>query len=209
MKPTDILTEEHTVILRVLDCLEHIAAEAERAGALDGEPAEQAVRFLRGFADEIHHGKEEARLFPAMERKGLPREAGPIAVMLHEHDLGRAEVRGMAESIPTARSGDAAALRQFVTCARGFVALLREHIGKENDVLFPMADALFTPDEQARLLEEFRAVEAQEIGPGVRADLLALADGLAQRYGVGDPTPPGSPCGGSAPTHPCSHHHRP
>jgi hemerythrin-like domain-containing protein len=39
--------------------------------------------------DVCHHGKEENSLFPELEKKGMPRNAGPIAVMLMEHEMTR------------------------------------------------------------------------------------------------------------------------
>ena len=48
--------------------------------------------------------------------------------MLHEHEQGRAHVRGMAEAIDAAATGDAAAIRRFIEHAEGYASLLREHI---------------------------------------------------------------------------------
>ncbi|MCX7887840.1 MAG: hemerythrin domain-containing protein, partial [Verrucomicrobiae bacterium] len=98
MKPTEILMAEHRVIEQVLNVLEAMAERAAN-GDLNRQEARDAVAFFRGFADRCHHGKEEAQLFPAMEAKGIPREGGPIGVMLCEHEQGRAAVRGMAEAV--------------------------------------------------------------------------------------------------------------
>ena len=49
----------------------------------------RAVDFIRNFADRTHHGKEEDNLFPALEQHGMPRQGGPVGVMLDEHDQGR------------------------------------------------------------------------------------------------------------------------
>ena len=140
MKPTDILSSEHRVIEQVLDCLEAMVREAKRRAGSSGSRPRTPWRFFRNFADRCHHGKEEAHLFPAMEAKGFPRDGGPTGVMLHEHEQGRAHVRGMDEAIDAAAAGDAAALRQFVEHAEGYVALLREHIYKEDHILFQLAD---------------------------------------------------------------------
>jgi hemerythrin-like domain-containing protein len=47
---------------------------------------EESVNFLRHFADECHHFKEEKLLFPLMEEDGIPREGEPIGMMLVEHE---------------------------------------------------------------------------------------------------------------------------
>ena len=184
MKPTEILRSEHRVIEQVLNCLEAMVRQAKSAGRLDRQPAHDAVAFFRNFADRCHHGKEEDHLFPALEAAGLPREGGPTGVMLHEHELGRAHVRGMDENIEAATDGDAAALRQFISHAEGYVAVLREHIYKEDHVLFPLADRTLNDEKQQWLLTEFRRVEADEMGVGTHERYLQIAQELAKHYGV-------------------------
>lgn len=184
MKPTEILSNEHRVIEQVLDCLERMAEGARATGRLEQTPAEQAVEFFRHFADRCHHGKEEAHLFPAMEAKGFSADCGPTAVMRLEHEQGRGHVRGMAEAIEAAAAGDAVALDCFVRHARSYLALLREHIQKEDHCLFSMANQAFTEQDQAALLATFHRVEQEEMGPGTHERYLEIANQLADRYGV-------------------------
>ena len=72
----------------------------------------------------------------------MPTEGGPVAVMLHEHELGRALVQTMAASIVGARGGDEADGASLRDAAEGFIELITAHIGKENNILFNMADQL-------------------------------------------------------------------
>ncbi|MGD0094193.1 MAG: hemerythrin domain-containing protein, partial [Planctomycetota bacterium] len=132
MKATEILKEEHQVIEQVLDCLEALASQTEKSGKLDALPAQQAVDFLRNFADRCHHGKEEAQFFPLLEQRGFSKDCGPTAVMRLEHEQGRACVKGMGEAVAAAPH-DAAAAKRFAAHAREYVALLRGHIQKENN----------------------------------------------------------------------------
>ena len=178
MKPTEILSAEHRVIEQVLDVLEIMASRAETSGELDAASAGDAVSFFRAFADQCHHGKEEALLFPAMEAKGFAREGGPTGVMMQEHDLGRRCVRGMADAI---EKGDA---KSFARNGRAYVELLRQHIQKEDHCLFNMADQALNPAEQASLLAAFETVEHDHMGAGTHEKFLKLADDLADRYDV-------------------------
>jgi hemerythrin-like domain-containing protein len=189
MKPTEILSTEHRVIEQVLGCLEGMVRQAESAGRLDAAPAKDAVAFFRNFADRCHHGKEEAHLFPALEAKGFPRQGGPTGVMLQEHEQGRACVRGMDENIAAAAAGDPAAMGRFAEHARAYVTLLREHIYKEDHVLFQLADRTLSEADQQALSAAFGKVEEEEMGAGTHESLLRIADNLAKRYGVAAPTP--------------------
>lgn len=184
MRPTEILSSEHRVIEIMLGCLAKIADEAESTGHLAKEPAEQAIDFIRNFADGCHHGKEEAHLFVAMEQKGVPREGGPIGVMLHDHETGRAFVRGMATHLAAAAEGSPTALAEFVTNARGYIELLTAHIRKEDHVLFPLADRAFSSEDQHNLLAAFDRVEEHDMGEGTHERYLEIARSLAVQYGV-------------------------
>ena len=184
MKPTEILSGEHRIIEQVLDCLKKMAQNCAADGRLDKTSADQALDFFRNFADRCHHGKEEAHLFPAMEAKGFPRQGGPTGVMFHEHEEGRAHVRGMAEAVEGAAAGEREAVARFVTHARGYVGLLREHIEKEDHCLFAMANQSLTEDDQQRLLAAFEHVEHEHMGLGTHEKFLHMADELADRFGV-------------------------
>ena len=183
MLATEILSQEHQVILRVLDCLEQMIQTAASTGRLDGEAARDAIEFFQVFADQGHHGKEEAHLFPAMEAKGYPRDGGPTGVMLNEHRLGRECVRAMSEAVAGAAGGDRDALRRFAESGQTYVNLLRQHIEKEDHCLFGMANQVFSEQEQRELLAAFQAVDAGQMSAGAREKYLTVAQSLGARYG--------------------------
>jgi len=197
MRATDILMDEHRVIEQVLNCLEKLADRCAAGQALDGASAREALEFLRHFADRCHHGKEEGHLFPLLEARGLARLGGPTGVMVHEHEEGRELIAGMARAI------EANAPREFVRHARDYVRLLREHIRKEDQCLFPMAAALLSGPDAEALAQRFESVEKAEMGEGTHEHYLRLADALAGRLGV-PRAQVSSSCG-----HARCHHHRP
>lgn len=178
MKATDILMQEHRVIERVLDVLQTAADRLAQGTAVRPGFFLEAADFISGFADGCHHRKEEGVLFPAMTASGMPVGEGPIGVMLHEHEEGRRLTGGMREAARRLEAGDALARGQVVANAKGYVALLRDHIAKEDGVLFPMAAQVLAPASQDRLLEGFAGVEHAETGPGVHEKYLALAERL-------------------------------
>ena len=205
-RATEILKAEHEVILKVLDCLEKVSGDARRGGAIDLKSAEEILDFLGTFADRCHHGKEEGALFPMLGKKGLPTQVGPVAVMLSEHEQGRAEISGMRAAIASFAQGLAEGADRFATHANAYIDLLRDHIAKENNVLFPMADGMLGPVDQADLLAAFGRVESHDLGAGTHERYLALVDALVARLGV---TPPeerpfvhaGGCCGGKSGCH--------
>ncbi len=181
MEAIETLKSEHRLIEQVIDALVAFAAAAQ-AGAEDRPELARFVRFIREFADQHHHGKEEGVLFEAMVQAGFPRQAGPIGVMLHEHDLGRQQVAilaALAEAAAPWTAGDRARLAE---AARGYGELLRAHIQKEDGVLYPMAEQRLP----APLVQQVEAgcgrLEAAAVESGRRAALGALAGELTARH---------------------------
>lgn len=187
MTPTYRLELEHQRILdllTVLDCL----AERIRNGERPLEQLAETLVLLQGFADVAHHGKEELHLFPALNRAGLPREGGPVAVMLLEHDAGRGDLDKMAAGLGELRRGVSSGVARLVEAAAEYSQLLRAHIAKENQVLFPIVCRLLPPDAGATLEPHYDAVDDETIGPGGYARVLARIDALVEAV-VGAATP--------------------
>ncbi|HWP84957.1 MAG TPA: hemerythrin domain-containing protein [Terriglobia bacterium] len=166
--PTAVLREEHEVILRALAVLERAGRDLAQGRTVPKATLESLANFFRTFADRCHHAKEEAHLFPALVAHGIAQEGGPVGVMLNEHEEGRALVRVFAEGDPATA----------VSAIRRFVTLLREHIAKENDVLFPMADQVLPQQEQREMLAKFDQAETEVAGPGVHERLIAELEQL-------------------------------
>lgn len=178
---TTRLREEHAWILRVADVLERLVDRSEAEDETDFDAFADCVTFIRLFADACHHGKEEGLLFPELEARGMPRETGPIAVMLEEHRMGRAYARNMDEVLPAARDGDGGALRILRGAARDYVNLIRGHILKEDNVLFEMADQMVEGPACRALCGAYEEVCARHFEGHTRARLEALAEELERR----------------------------
>ena len=181
MQPTQILSEEHQSILRVLTCLEALVHKPEHAEE-SRETFVAIVDFLRTYADRLHHGKEEVLLFPAMEAQGMNPEQGPTAAMRHEHEIGRALVQRMAQLVSDAEGEFPR--EEFAEPALEFVGMLRAHIGKEDLILFPMADRSMNGPMATQLAVAFERVEAEQFEPNVHEHYESWARELAQRLGV-------------------------
>lgn len=205
MRPTQILSDEHRIIEVILESLQQFVTESRSAAKVDRDTAEKFIDFIRTFADGCHHGKEENHLFVMLEEKGAPREHGPVGVMLHEHLLGRSFVSGMAESLPQAAAGDSPAVQRFCESAQNYIGLLRAHIMKEDQILFPLADRLLTEEDQSRLQNSFTHVEAHDMGEGTHTRYLEMALSLANKFNVpAEPIKRQILAGGCS----CSHGHK-
>ncbi len=177
-----ILMDEHRVIERVLGALETFAL-----GLQEGQDAARGdlrdfADFFRNFADRCHHGKEEDRLFEAMKGHGFPADYGPLAVMLAEHTEGRRHVGALAAlgegTGPLTDEEKASA----VTHALAYVPLLRGHILKEDNILYPMALQAVPAPVLDELVRSYEGFEKKVMGEGEHERLHELARKLTERF---------------------------
>jgi hemerythrin-like domain-containing protein len=176
MQCFDELEHDHHVIEQVAALLADVSAHAsgERAFAFGA----WAVEFVRRFADGCHHAKEEQALFPLLEARGIPRQGGPIGMMLLEHQEGRELVRDMERAVA------ACDLPGFVASAGAWAALLRAHIAKERGVLFPMGARRLDADDDRALRERFAAIESQAGGKAFHARIHGELADWKQKLGT-------------------------
>ncbi len=135
----EVLAEEHRLIQRGLVVLGRMAAQLRGGGEVHPEVVAACLRFLRDFADQEHHDKEEQILFPWLERNGLSHESGPLAVLRDEHERVRDHVRHMAAHARHLET-DEHAVQTFVGHADELALFFWKHMLKENEVLFPMVE---------------------------------------------------------------------
>ncbi len=166
-KATQDLLNEHEAILHVFSILDKMLISSRNDEERDLNFADELVNFLSIFADKCHHGKEEGILFKELEDRGVPNQGGPIGVMLQEHVLGRQLIALMREAL------QGADMETFKIHAVEYRDLLRQHIQKENVVLFRLADQIISDEKQAELFERFEEHEENVIGHGVHEQLHA------------------------------------
>jgi hemerythrin-like domain-containing protein len=175
-KAIDDLKHEHEAILAALQVLNSMIDSGEQVPA---DELNGFIGFLKEFADKCHHSKEEDILFPALTRAGLPLEGGPVGVMLGEHVQGREYIQAMENAAEG--SPDYAG---FAKSARQYAELLRQHIQKENNVLFVMAEKLLSAEQLDEIYEAFEQHEERNIGHGRHEELHKMLEGYRDRYGV-------------------------
>lgn len=182
MPPVEVLMNEHRLIESVMDALEVYVGRLSSSEPVDREDLGRFADFIRRFADHCHHGKEEDILFASMVEHGMPQEAGPIAVMLSEHVQGRRLVGVLVEAAKNHAAWTEQDLQRIREAAFAYTALLRQHIQKEDGILYPMAQSLIPEDAMEEIGQRFDRFEEEETGAGEHEKLHAVADELVARY---------------------------
>jgi hemerythrin-like domain-containing protein len=182
MKAIEELKAEHQGVMQVLLIIEAMARLLEIGRLPERAHLEEVLEFLRVFVDRCHHGKEEDHLFPALERAGVPRQDGPIGVMLAEHEQGRGLARRMGLALERLDHDRTEAGTELALAGRLYAGLLRQHIHKEDDVLFVMAEAKLEAGVLEGLAESFAELERERIGPGRHEAFHAMIHRLSATY---------------------------
>jgi hemerythrin-like domain-containing protein len=182
MIPTDILKQEHRALERMLNVLEAALKKSENGEQIQPQVYFDIIEFIKKFGDKCHHGKEEDLLFPAMETKGFSKQMGPVAVMLYEHMQGRNLVAAMAKAVERYAENDSSALKDLSANGRNFMELLRQHIQKEDNILFVMADQHLNEIEQNELLAKFQKVEQENEVCALKTKLISTLERLEKEF---------------------------
>jgi hemerythrin-like domain-containing protein len=177
MKTIDTLRAEHEGVLAVLEQLERAVAAAEHGAPVPGSVFTDIQEFFITFVAHCHHGKEEAEIFPRLERGAT---AGLVARLDREHEEGHELVARYIAAVGSYCPGERASGARLAVAARGYADFLRRHIEAEDRELFPAIEAsLAGADDE--LVAAFDRIEEEEIGPGTHERLHGMIDGLAGR----------------------------
>ncbi len=144
------LRADHEEILRHLDLLN----EAVNGIKINKKKVKEFLHFTETFA-EPHHRKEEDVLFPELEKRGIPKDDGPIGVMLFEHETKREYVKNLQMAV---KKGDK---NQIKENSLAIIALLRDHINKENNILYPMAEQVLSKEDLVSFSHKCRQLKSR------------------------------------------------
>lgn len=156
---TQTLVDEHQLILRMIALLEQNAPRTAAGAYTNWQFYLDGIDFIRQYADRFHHAKEEDVLFEALVANGMPRDHSPVAAMLMEHDLGRSHVRQLEEAVREAQAGRSKRYPAIAQHALAYAELLKEHIAKEDTVLYPLAERVLPEGVRADILQRYQTAE--------------------------------------------------
>jgi hemerythrin-like domain-containing protein len=158
MKPIEELKQDHEIILHMLSGAERLAQSIVSTRFVNTAKVKDVVDFSRHFTDGCHHSKEEKHFFVRLQDRGVAKEQGPIAVMLHDHRMGRELIQEIESALNEYESGKQEASETVAQTMLRYIELLRAHITTENNIYFPMSDRFLTPDDQHSLEISFKMI---------------------------------------------------
>jgi len=117
-----------------------------------------------------------------MQERGIPVEGGPIGVMLSEHDHGRNFTKGIEDAVNRVLGGDESAKQDIIGNAKNYTQLLSNHIHKEDNILYPMGNNVFSSEDQEYIEKQFDRVEKETIGEDIYQKYLNMVEDLEKQF---------------------------
>lgn len=174
---TTSLRKDHDLIEKVVKSMETTLHLLQNGKTIPDSILLPVIDFSKNFTDVCHHGKEEESLFPALERAGMPRNMGPIAVMLMEHQITRQIADKLeASAHEYLKSGVS---DRLVSDIKEYIEHVSAHLWKENNRLFMMAEMRLqgVSDQINTHLNETEKLKLEKLGKD-RADYEHMANNL-------------------------------
>ena len=182
---TEVMVKQHANISRMLKVIKEICCGILEGDEIDQKEFAEILDFIRRYADGHHHRREELVLFPEMVDH--LEEVASIIIkhgMLVEHDLVRAHVRALDEALKLyAQEPTTEYKLQILTEAMAYANRLQQHVEKENNVVYPLADRGLSDDIKAKIDQTVKDMEAEE-GPDFAKGYMDLLDRLEKKYKI-------------------------
>ena len=181
MRPTDTLAKEHAIVILVTKAAEQEVRYMRDTGEFRPVVVDELVDFFEYFTEGCHDPKEERLLFARLRERGLPADTGILAEFYREHQEFHARLRDIEHWVRAWRKTDVGDVSELAAHLDGYLKLMRSHVAREEELLFPMADELLTAEDQEELALGFDSIECEEVQIGVRERYSDLAHLLAGR----------------------------
>ncbi|WMC92576.1 hemerythrin domain-containing protein [Kineothrix sp. MB12-C1] len=178
-----LMVEEHVNIKRMLKVIRKACLGILNGQEINYEDFEQMMDFVKNYADNHHHGKEEKFLFNRMvDEIGGPAEKLVKYGMLIEHDLGRLHMMNLREDLEKVKAGDQEAKLDVIANAISYTHLLIRHIDKEDSAVYTFAQRELSQETLDTINEECEVFEQEEDAKGTQKKYLQILEQLEEKY---------------------------
>jgi hemerythrin-like domain-containing protein len=155
MMPIGPLMAEHRLIERMIVILKDEFNQIQKTKKINPIFIDNVVDFIRVYADQTHHGKEEDILFRELKKKDISQEHEKIMKeLINEHIFARKTTGELVEAKEKYVQGEKEAIKRIIEKINTLIDFYPKHIEKEDKHFFiPIMD-YFTKEEQNALLNE-------------------------------------------------------
>ncbi len=181
MRPTEILAREHALVLLVTRVAEQEVRYMRDTGEYRADEVHRVVDFFEFFTEACHDPKEEHILFERLVERGLDPDSGILGQFYAEHAEFTTRLREIEHWLRDDKKGGPLDIAELADMLDTYLKLMRAHVGREEELLFTLANGLLNDRDQEEMSRAFSAVDAAEADEGVQARYSELAHLLMSR----------------------------
>lgn len=144
-----ILLEEHRNIDKLLLVLEHELEVFDRSEEPDYEILQAVIEYFQDYPENCHHPKEDV-VFEKLKLRD-PAAAERIGDVEAEHKIETNRLRRLVEAVEEILAGREFLRQTFHDVVFDFIKHQRQHMDKEERLLFPAAVQRLRPEDWAAI----------------------------------------------------------
>ncbi len=148
-KIINVLLEEHQNIEKLLLVLEHELEIFDRCGRPDYEILQTIIQYFQDYPESCHHPKEE-KIFEKLKARD-PAAAKRFGDVEADHGVEAKRLRSFARAVDSILADQEFLRESFHLAVHDFIEHQRQHLEKEERLLFPAAVKALRPKDWAEI----------------------------------------------------------
>ena len=182
MTPTENLIQEHKKISELLNILKKISDKIKSKDVFYTNDVEEIVNYLIILIEKSHHGKEEGVLYQELILSGIPKEKIPLSIINYEHTLSRRYLKEINSCVVNCKIGNDFSGELLADSITNYVVVIRNHIKREEETVFPLANDLFSDEKQIEIIHKFEDIDEKNISHNFLDHFNKLVNKLKNKY---------------------------
>lgn len=180
MKPTEDLMFEHKAITLMLSVMSNISASIKDKKVFYTNDVEKIVDFLSVYVDKCHRNKEESVFYPALLLSKNPFKN--IGLIINEHKIGKGYLDEIMCCVVSCKLGSSFSCERIADCMINYVELIQNHIQKEENEYFPLANKALTEEAQSEMSKQFKLINDEFVGMDIHTRYDELLKSMKSKY---------------------------
>jgi len=180
MKPTEELIYEHKAITSMLSVMNTISNNIKEKKVFYTNDVEKIIDFLSIYVEKCHRNKEENVFYPTLLLSKYPPEG--VGEMINEHKLAKGCLNEIACCVENFKLGSTFSGEMIADCMANYVQLIEDHIQKEENDYFPLANKVLSKDAQTEISKQFKLINDEFVGQDIQTRYDELLKSLESKY---------------------------
>jgi hemerythrin-like domain-containing protein len=182
MKPTADLMNEHKAIRLMISVMSNISNSIKENKVFYTNDVEKIVDFLSVYADKCHRTKEESVFFPALLMTDYPSKKMPVGLLINEHLIAKGYLEEILSSSVNCKLGSTFSCDRIADCMANYVELIDNHMQKEEEDFFPLANKALSEEAQIEISKQFKMINDEFLGMDVHDHYDELLKLMESKY---------------------------